>query len=189
MKISEQFPSRFLKAVDLGGATKTVTIKSCTVETLPDGKSKPALWFSECEQGLILNVVNSNMIAADYGDDTDAWVGRVIQLRSEGTTFQGRPVQAIRVATTAAAGTSAEVSAHVAKVNNVPQGGYRQAIMSAFAEAGVSPERQRDIVADYIRQWEADGFDGLTEDQQVSLLRGIQTGAYDATKEQQATPW
>jgi len=175
--------------VDLGGATKTLTIKSCTVETLPDGKTKPALWFNESDQGLILNVVNSNMIAADYGDDTDAWLGRVIQLRSEGTTFQGRPVQAIRVATTAAAGTSAEVSAHVAEVNNVPQGGYRQAIMSAFAEAGVSPERQRDIVADYIRQWEANGFDGLTEDQQVSLLRGIQTGAYDPKEEQQATPW
>jgi len=53
------------------------------------------------EAGLVLNKTNATAIAEDYGDDTEAWVGRGVELFVQKVAFQGKLMPAIRVRTQA----------------------------------------------------------------------------------------
>lgn len=97
MNIDSLFPSRFLKASDLGGTQKTFTINGITVEEMTDGNRKPALSFAEADKALVLNRTNAGVISAAFGRDTDTWSGKKLTLFSTPVTFQGRLVDAIRV--------------------------------------------------------------------------------------------
>ena len=97
MKLSEAFPSKYLKADDLNGRAVTLTIVDVQLETLGDGTVKPMVTFTKGNKGLILNKVNGATLASAYGDDTDGWRGKPVELRAEMTSFQGRFVNAIRV--------------------------------------------------------------------------------------------
>src|SRR5215207_4540691 len=96
MKISDAFPSNYLKAADLNGRTVQVIIDHIDMETLGDDR-RPVVYFQNKEKGLVLNKTNANNIAAVHGDDTDEWVGRPIILYPAMVDFQGRSVEAIRV--------------------------------------------------------------------------------------------
>jgi len=100
MKISEAFPSRYLKAADLGGQPRNVTIRAVTMEVLGQGQDqqqKPVAYFESGQKGLVLNKTNANVIKAAYGDDTAAWTGRSITLYEKEVEFQGKITPAIRV--------------------------------------------------------------------------------------------
>lgn len=96
VKISEAFPSNYLKAADLQKRTVTVKIIDVRMEDI-DSNHKPVLYFDGKDRGLVLNKTNARMIAYQLGDDTDAWVGAEIDLYPTMTSFQGKPVEAIRV--------------------------------------------------------------------------------------------
>lgn len=92
------FPSNYFKAADLGGQTMQVVIESVASEEV--GQSKeicPVVYFEGHPKALVLNRTNANVIAAAYGDDSDAWLGAEVVLYATTTTFQGRTVDAIRV--------------------------------------------------------------------------------------------
>jgi hypothetical protein len=76
MKKSEAFPSKFLKAADLGGKSLVLTIKSVSRKTLKthDGKEqeKTVLHFVETDKVLPLNLTNWDAVAAATGEDDDA---------------------------------------------------------------------------------------------------------------------
>jgi hypothetical protein len=100
MNINAAFSSQFLRAVDIGTATPTVTIKSVDIEELGQGKDKkslPVVRFEGKDAGLVLNKTNASIIAAALGEETDDWVGRKITLRVEDVPFKGDIVAAIRV--------------------------------------------------------------------------------------------
>ena len=100
MRISEAYPSKYLKATDLAGQDRTVNIRACVQEGLGEGsekKVKPVLYFDGGQKGLVLNKTNAQAIAEDYGDDTEAWTGREIVLFIQKVTFQGKLTPAIRV--------------------------------------------------------------------------------------------
>ncbi len=97
MKMSQAFPSSFLKASDLGGAMVTVTIGSVTMEKVGEGEEKPCIHFDGKDKGLVLNKTNAAVIVNSYGDESDHWTGKPIQLFSAQVSFQGRMVDAIRV--------------------------------------------------------------------------------------------
>ena len=99
MKMSAAFPSKWLKAADLGGGSVTVTIDRVVMEDLSgDGtEEKPVVYFQGKSKGLALNKTNSGMIVSAYGDETDDWTGKDIILFSTQVPFQGRMVDAIRV--------------------------------------------------------------------------------------------
>ena len=99
MLISQAFPSKYLKADDLQGQEVTVIIAKVVMETIDDktGEQKPVMYFQGKSKGLVLNVTNGQMAAHLYGDDTDAWIGQTLILFSTMTSFQGRPVQGLRV--------------------------------------------------------------------------------------------
>jgi hypothetical protein len=96
MKISEEFPSKYLKASDLQGREVRVTIATVEREKMGDD-TKPVVYFKGKEKGVVLNKTNSNVIADAYGDDTDDWFGQDVILLSVMTDYAGKATPAIRV--------------------------------------------------------------------------------------------
>src|SRR6476659_477300 len=98
MKISDVFPSKYLKAEDLEGASVTVTIEEVKREEVgPKKESKPVISFAETLKRLVLNKTNAATIAKLYGEETDEWLGKRIILYPKDTEFQGEMVLAVRV--------------------------------------------------------------------------------------------
>jgi hypothetical protein len=95
MKISEEFPSQYLKAADLGGREIRVTMANTEREKLGND-NKLVLYFKGKEKGLVLNKTNAGTISDAYGDDTEDWFDNPLILFSVKTDFQGKVVDAIR---------------------------------------------------------------------------------------------
>jgi hypothetical protein len=72
--------SRFFKAADLT-QEKKFRIKSVTEETVGDEKErKPVLWFTNDERGLVLNTTNRHTLMGAFGDNMEAWPGKIIAM-------------------------------------------------------------------------------------------------------------
>lgn len=100
MKLSQAFPSNFLKADDLQGKSFTVTIADVALEELGQGAQKDTklvLTFQGKTKKMILNKTNAGAVSKLYGDETDNWIGQQITLSPREVEFQGQPVLAIRV--------------------------------------------------------------------------------------------
>ena len=98
MKLTDAFPSKWLKAADLDGEPRLVTIESVKLEAVEEGKpAKPVVALRGMTQGLVLNKTNGNVLAGFCGDDTDLWPGKKIVLFPTQAEFQGRMVDCIRV--------------------------------------------------------------------------------------------
>jgi hypothetical protein len=102
MNRDELFPSKYIKAADLGGKPLVVTIKSATVEALnnPNGggqQDKLLLGFVNQPKKLVCNVTNFNSIADLHGDETDGWPGKRIELYPTKASVGGKSFDAVRV--------------------------------------------------------------------------------------------
>jgi hypothetical protein len=100
MKISEQYPSKYLKHVDLGGKPKKLTI----AEVLPvmmglpgEQEQKATMFFEEEKRGLPLNKTNAGVLADALGDDTDLWPGQTVILYPDKASYMGKVHDVIRV--------------------------------------------------------------------------------------------
>jgi hypothetical protein len=104
--IDSVFPSNYLKASDLGGASPVVTIDRLEIEPIGrDREMKPVLYFVGKTKGLVLNKTNASKIAELTGSkDTDDWPGNAIRLYATETEFAGETHETIRIK---AAGTAA----------------------------------------------------------------------------------
>lgn len=95
------FPSKYLKAADLGGKPITVTIESAPLETLknPEGKEqlKTVLYFMKAKKALPLNMTNWDAVAEIAGGDSDDWPGCQVELYPDKTQMAGKIVDCIRV--------------------------------------------------------------------------------------------
>jgi hypothetical protein len=97
MKGNDVFPSKWLKAEDLGQKTPTVTIKKVDIETIGED-SKPILYFEGKDKGLVLNKTNWNALVDLCGaDDSDDWTGHKVKLYVVKVDYQGKRVPAIRI--------------------------------------------------------------------------------------------
>jgi hypothetical protein len=95
----DSIPSKWLKASDLEGKPRLVTIKKFTEEKL-QGETfpKPAVWFKEEEKALILNITNGKKIEQICGTgDPDKWPGKRIVIFPTETELRGETVDCIRV--------------------------------------------------------------------------------------------
>ena len=101
MNVMDQFPSKFLKAADLGESQPIVTIDKVSFEQVGQGahqELKAIIHFVGKSKGMVCNKTNANMIAKIAGSrDTDDWGGVKIKLVVAEVEFQGQPVEAIRV--------------------------------------------------------------------------------------------
>lgn len=83
MNIHELYPSKYVKAHDLGGLDVTVTIRELRIEEVgaqDNREARPVLYFAKATKGLILNKTNAVTIAALYGPETDDWPGKAVTL-------------------------------------------------------------------------------------------------------------
>ena len=99
--VSDFFPSNYLRAGDLIGKERTVTIARVDTDTFEnDGKKqiKPVVHFREAGfKPLVCNKTNFMLIAAACGSESDQWVGKRIVLYPDMVAFQGRVQEAVRV--------------------------------------------------------------------------------------------
>ena len=96
MKISEEFPSKYLKSSDLKGHEVKVIMSNCEREKIGND-DKLVLYFKGKEKGVVLNKTNAGVISDFYGDDTADWYEQPIILFAVRTEFQGKPVDGLRV--------------------------------------------------------------------------------------------
>ena len=96
MRMSEAFPSKWLKAADFRGRPVVATIEDVEMEKVGDD-TKPIIYFRGKEKGLCLNKTNASVIVEDYGDDTRLWKGKSLEMFPDKTSFQGKIVACIRV--------------------------------------------------------------------------------------------
>ena len=97
MKISEAYPSKYLRTTDLAGKPCVLTITGCDMQTYGDGTTAPVIGFRGTEKMLGLNKTNAGTIAALYGDETEDWVGKPIEVFPTETDYQGKRMPCIRV--------------------------------------------------------------------------------------------
>jgi hypothetical protein len=95
MKISEEFPSKYLKSSDLKGNEVRVTMANVEREEIGQDK-KLVLYFKGKEKGMVLNKTNANTIGDFYGDDSDDWYDQPLILFAIRTEYQGKPVDGLR---------------------------------------------------------------------------------------------
>lgn len=96
MKLSEAFPSNYLKSDDLQDRDVLVVIATASMEKVGDDH-KLVLSFQGKEKTMICNKTNASRIAYLYGDETNDWTGKEIVLTSEFVEFQGRTVKGLRI--------------------------------------------------------------------------------------------
>jgi hypothetical protein len=96
MKLSEAFPSNYLKSDDLQDHDVTVVIASAQIEMIGQER-KLVLSFQGKKKSMICNKTNAGRLSYLYGDDTDGWIGKEAVLTSEFVEYQGRTVKGLRV--------------------------------------------------------------------------------------------
>ena len=100
MDINQAFPSKYLKASDLGGKPRVVTIDRVEYEEVGKARDRKAvLYLRELpDKGIVLNKTNATTImGALQSGDTDEWTGQKIVLFEAQIEFQGTVGPAIRV--------------------------------------------------------------------------------------------
>jgi arabinogalactan endo-1,4-beta-galactosidase len=95
MKMSDAFPSRYLRPADLQGNQVTLAMLKVEMEKVGDD-DLPILYFENKSKGMVLNKTNANTIALAFGDDTENWQGGEIILFETIVDFQGKSMPAIR---------------------------------------------------------------------------------------------
>jgi hypothetical protein len=103
-RISDLY-SNYLNAAHLRGQRLTATILRAPAEQVgQDRTSKVVLYLARPSdgkpwpKGIVVNATNGRLLASAYGDDSDTWVGRQIEIWSAPTQFGGRIVDGIKLA-------------------------------------------------------------------------------------------
>jgi hypothetical protein len=98
MKVSEAFPSKYIKHADLGGQMQTKKISYAEVERVGmQGEERPVLHFANEQRGFVLNKTNARLIAQAYGDDSDGWRGHTVTLMPTRVEYRGEMIDSVRV--------------------------------------------------------------------------------------------
>jgi hypothetical protein len=100
MRTQDVFPSRFLKAGDIGDGERVFTIAGVAIEEVGDDQ-KPVARFEGEKKGLVLNRTNWDRIGYIAGnDESTEWVGLKVALYTELVSFGGKSAPAIRIRNT-----------------------------------------------------------------------------------------
>lgn len=109
MKLSDAFPSNFLKAEDLNNKSVVVVISEVEFDKIGKDSTeskKLILSFKGKEKKMVINKTNAKTLEKLYGDDTDLWIGKPIKIVTREVEFQGDVVWALRVSLEKPAGPS-----------------------------------------------------------------------------------
>ena len=95
MNIRERFADQYLRAEDLTSSI-VLTIASVDEVTIGDDE-RLIIEFENHEKLLPLNKTNALNLADMFGDETDGWIGKEVELYREKVMFQGKRTPAVRV--------------------------------------------------------------------------------------------
>lgn len=95
MIIDEAFPSAYLNAGMLNGATPTLKIDRVEMHTFDPEGEKPVLYFSGKDSGLVLNKTRAMACKALFGADTDSWKGQSVKLGCVPVNVNGKMLDSI----------------------------------------------------------------------------------------------
>lgn len=100
MNVNDLFPSKYLKAHDLGGKAYTLTIRAATLEKVGHGQEqemKLAIAFEKATKLMLLNRTNAMIIASLYGPETESWIGKPVTVYSARVKAFGAWHDALRI--------------------------------------------------------------------------------------------
>jgi len=83
MKLSEMFPGQYLKKEDLPNPLRVTLANTYREEVTANGRKTMESVVSFSDAGIkpmILNVTNGHTIGDAYGDESDNWRGKVVEL-------------------------------------------------------------------------------------------------------------
>ena len=138
MNIDTAYPSKYIKESDLQGQARLLTIARVSMEAVDQSghDMKPVVFFQGAQKGMVLNVTNKNVIVLLYGQETDNWTGRQIELYPSQTDFRGDVVACIRCRAPQAVGAlgGAAVAAPLPAATTAPatNGGHTPAVTDPF---------------------------------------------------------
>lgn len=91
MKTSQMIQSKFLKKDDFP-TPQRLTIRGVAIEEVGRGDTRWVLFFNEKAKGVVLNVTKIKQLEARFGDESDRWVGKKIQIEHDPTVMMGQQV-------------------------------------------------------------------------------------------------
>ena len=112
-KVSETYAGAFVTGAELQplGLRRSALIHQAVQELVGQENATPKIVLDlVSKQGLpwprrvVLNKTNALQLAAAFGDDTDDWVGKSIEIWGEMVMFKGKATPGIRIAAAAPAG-------------------------------------------------------------------------------------
>ncbi len=99
--MTNAFPSKYINADTLSGKAHVVQISHVNFENVaPENKrpeTKPVLYFTGREQGMVLNVTNNGALCLMLGNESDMWCNQMIELYPDTTMFGKEMVACIRI--------------------------------------------------------------------------------------------
>ena len=100
MRVSEVYGGAFLTGTELKGQTIRVTIAGVSVQAIGEAnEEKLVVDFVGAKKSLILNKTNASACSGAFGDETDAWVGREVELFTMPVAYGGKTFDGIRIRT------------------------------------------------------------------------------------------
>lgn len=97
------FIGDYLQATEFDGRTPTFTIDNIVIKNLPSLKnegeeqSKGVVYFKEMKRGWVLSRTSGEQVAAMFGPQIDAWIGKRVTLRAEAVQVGKKMDMGIRV--------------------------------------------------------------------------------------------
>ncbi len=109
MRKNDALPSKYLNATDVGNKVFKLTIANVSMEKMEnDGAMKPVMTFHNAQKGMPINATNWDNMASVYGDESDNWIGKQIEMYTEATRMpNGTPTRGVRIRPVAGADTAA----------------------------------------------------------------------------------
>ncbi len=109
MKKNDALPSKYLNATDVGSGMFKLTIVSVVMEKMEnDGAMKPVMSFQGAQKSMPINATNWDNMASVYGDESDNWIGKQIEMYTEATRMpNGTPTRGVRIRPVAGPATAA----------------------------------------------------------------------------------
>jgi hypothetical protein len=107
-EFDDLYGSKYFSVADLKDGEPRFKVGKVEVAELREKngatKKKYVVMFEGVEKGLVINKTNANKLADTYGKQPTKWIGQIVQLYSEDTTFgKGVRVRPLRKPATLAA--------------------------------------------------------------------------------------
>jgi hypothetical protein len=131
-KVSETYAGAYVTGAELQplGLRRSALIHQAVQEVVGQENATPKIVLDlVSKQGqpwprrVVLNKTNALQLAAAFGDDTDDWVGKTVEIWGEMVMFKGKATPGIRLAAAGSAQPGGRTAGHaVPAITNAPIG-------------------------------------------------------------------